>query len=201
MEEKKGPDAASIARDAKCAPIARKALALCLAQKASLADVPLAADIKAVTEAIIAELALTNATVLEVNWVSKLMVQAIGNGAVSIWQTEGLESGDERYHAAAYALLKVLVDEEVTLGMYTPEELKEKYASVGAKIVATVKELGLNAVEADYVFGLLSAMATNIGKNVTNSVEVAKEKTAEKLFGVESLNDVTIARIVEIQQA
>ena len=140
-------------------------------------------------------------TTRDVKFVSKLMVQAIANGLVSTFETDGIESGNERYMNAAFDVLQILVDEEVSLGIIPPEELKDLYAGVGPRIVGKLQELGLNAVEVDHVFSLLTRMMENVGNNVVESVETAKERAAEKLFGVEDLDYVKISRIVEIQKS
>ena len=195
------PDEKSRERDALCAPLARTAIKLCLDKRPPLDDVPEAISIKDVTESIIEEMSKSDLTTRDVKFVSKLMVQAIANGLVSTFETDGIESGNERYMNAAFDVLQILVDEEVSLGIIPPEELKDLYAGVGPRIVGKLQELGLNAVEVDHVFSLLTRMMENVGNNVVESVETAKERAAEKLFGVEDLDYVKISRIVEIQKS
>ena len=199
-EQKKGPDEKQIARDTLCAPIARKALALCLEKKVPFSDAPEAKDLQAVTEAVITEMTLADVCTKDVQWIGKLMVQGVANAVVSTYETVGIESGDERYHSAAYAILEILVNEDVSLGMMTVEETKKAYEGVGAKLVAMIQELGLNAVEVDHVFGLLSTMAHNVGGNVHDNVQKAATNASCKLFGVDFLDDVTISKIIEVQK-
>lgn len=190
----------SKARDARCAPVARKALALCLESKVTLEVNPEAKEIKDVTEKIIAEMALVDSTVSDINWTKVLMVQGIANSMLATYDAEAFESGNERYYGAAFAILEIMMSENIELGMLSQEEVQVAYKSVGPKIVAKLKELGLNAVEVEHVFELLTAMANNIGENVRANVEFAKEKAAEKLFGVDSLNNVRISDIVRVQK-
>lgn len=198
--EKTGPDEAAIARDLRCAPIAKKALAMCLEKRISLKNPPDASELKEVTEGIIEEMTKEDLTVLDVTWVKTLMAQAIGYSMAATYEGEGFETGDERYHGAVYAALEIITGSDVKLGMMDAEAAQEAYRTVGPLIVAKFKELGLNAVEVDHVFDLLSACATNVGENARVSVEFAREKAAEKLFKVPYMEAVKISRIIEIQK-
>lgn len=200
MGEHQKRDALSKARDERCAPIARKALALCFENKVGLEITPEAKDIKDISEKILAEMALCDATVRDIGWTKVLMIQGIANAMLATYDAEAFESGNERYHGAAFSILEVITSENIELGMLSGEEVKEAYKVVGPKIVAKLKELGLNAVEVEHVFELLTAMANNVGENVRANVEFAKEKAAEKLFGVDNLDNVRISDIVRIQK-
>lgn len=189
----------SIARDERCIPIARKALALALEQKVTLNVVPEAKELKPVTEAVLTEMTLANLAKKDVNWVSTLMTQAVGNAIASLYHTDGVRSGDDKYFPAAYAILGLIADQDVPMGIMTKEELEARGKPFGEKLLAKFIELDLNAVEVDYVMDLLANMTANIGGNVKESVETATTKASEMLFGVEDMDDVTIARIIEVQ--
>lgn len=189
------------ARDERCAPIARKALAIALEKKASLADLPEAQEIREVTEAVVTEMSLADVTTSDVTWISKLMIQALANAVISTHESEGVDSGKERYEAAAYEILKVIVENPTEIGMLTVEELATANKDISVKLIEKFKELGLNAVEVDYIFGLLTNMATNVGGYANDSVQEAKKRATEKLFNVDDIDAVTIGRIIEVQKS
>lgn len=193
-------DALSIARDERCIPVARKALSLALEQKVTLNVAPEAVELKPITEAVLTEMTLAKMTTRDVQWVGTLMTQAVGNAIASLYSTEGVKSGDDRYFPAAYTVLKFIVDEDVPLGIMSKEELNTKGKDFGKKLQEKFVELDLNAVEVDYVMDLLVNMTANIGGNVKEAVRVAAQKSSELLFGVEYLDDVTISRIIEVHK-
>lgn len=187
-------------RDLRVAPVARQALAICLDKKASLLDVPEASIIKEVTELILTEVVSANLMRSEVTWLKTLLVQAIANSVVSTFSGDGIESGDEKYEAAAYALLTIIVTNQPQLGMIRQSDVAEIYAPMGKELTGKIKELGLNAVEVDHVFGLLTKMTSNIGNNVEDSVTKASQLAEQKLFGVDDMDNVTVGQIIDIQK-
>lgn len=198
----KVPEEKQAELDALIGPIATKALQICLDERTSSSDNPEATELQKTTELILTELQNANATRLQAKWLKKLMFQATSNSLIATFNAPGekLDDGSERYSNATVEFLKIILEEHVPMKLIPKDELEGLFQGVGVKLLAKAKELGLNMVEVDWVFGRLQNLVMNVCQNVEGSIETAYVQAVSKTFDVIDPEYVTIKQIIDIQQ-
>lgn len=187
-------------RDEKCIPVARAMFADIASDMiqpdADISDKENPLLSKLLQKGVDADLNL----VTENPYVFQLMLGQLAGMHKTVQECEVIPIDDVRYGTIASKMLQIVSDSNVTLGSVTPEETTADFVPVKEKLDALFIEEKLSHLEVKYIMeGIFKSFET-LNSFFDAAVNQSLTRIEEKLMDVDSISDITMGMIIDMQQ-
>lgn len=134
----------------------------------------------------------------EASYVFQLVLGALSGLNSAVQKVELPPLDEARYVGIGRKVLAYLAESNVRLGTVTPEESEADFAPVMAKINALFAEEKLSSLEVKYLMQNIFDMFSKVNNRFTESLEASSAKAEAKLFGIDSMNDLTLKQLDQV---
>lgn len=111
-------------------------------------------------------------------------------------ETESMD--DSRYGRVAQKVLSMVCEANITLGDVKQEQTTADFAPIKEKLNDLFKAESLSKIEVRYVMDSIFEAFKQITGLYNRSIEESTEQASAKLFGIETMNDLTIGKLNEV---
>lgn len=186
-------------RDEKCFPVARK-MFNGIADKMIPEDANIEVDYNPVVTELLqigvdADLNLTT----EVPYVFQTMKGIFSALNVTVQDCDTVPIDEVRYATIGRKILQIVNEANVSVGDILPEQSKTDFAPVKDKINALFAEEQVSLLEVKYIMDNIFQSFTDVENHFMAAVQQSVVKIEEKLMGVDSMTDVSMGLIIDIQ--
>lgn len=185
-------------RDEKCIPLAR----LILADMAELLmpeDANEKVDYNPIVLKTLARTLEADTNISKENtYLFQLILGVFSGLNVTVQSATTLPIDDVRYGAIAKQILKIVSEANVTMGSVTKEDTERDFAPVKEKIDALFLAEKMSLLEVKYVMDNIFTSFSTFTDLFNRNVESSSQKAEAKMFGVESMYDLSMKRLDEV---
>lgn len=185
-------------RDDRCIPIARAVMNDMVDQL-----LPEDANVKIDYDSLIKSILQKNLDAdlnitIETPYVFQLILSALAGLNKTVQTCDMLLIDDARYAAIGRKILAAVAVADVRLVNATSEEVDEDFAPVKAKIDAIFTKEKLSMLEVKYIMDNIFSGFETVSNGFARALEKSSERAEAKLFGIESMSDLTMKRLQEV---
>jgi len=179
-------------RDEKCIPVARAILADLPTDMLGQDGTPLA--VKMLTHVLETDMNI----VTEVSYIPQLLLGGLSglNAAVQAATKDPIDDG--RYKAIAERMLRMLSDENLTLGNVTAEQMAIDQAPLVEKLGSLFAEEKLDSLETKYIMDSIFEAFASVSNMFSDSLSKSTEKATAKAFGIDNAKDLSTGKVNEM---
>lgn len=105
---------------------------------------------------------------------------------------------DVRYGKIAQGVLDILADANIEMGPTRESDYAEHFASIRQPLQDLLDGENLSTMELKYVMDTIFESFRTVSNMFNMSIERNTEKAEAKLFGIETMNDLTLRRLDEV---
>lgn len=180
-------------RDDKCIPVAHKIMHD-MADEMIGTDGPIDARplaLKALQHFFDADLVIAT----EASYVPQLILGALSGLNATVQTCEYIQPDMERYGRVAKEILGILADADIDLLKNKPEEIESQFAGVKEQINTLFADEKLNALEVKFIMDLIFDSFTAFNNTLSGSLESSSARAEAKLFGIGSMDELTVRKL------
>lgn len=195
--EDKTPDLEAL-RDEKCVPVARNILGI-MATDLIPKDANDVVDyrpvaLKVLTEFFTADLVIAT----EASYVPQLLLGVLSGLNQTAQMCDTLPIDDVRYGGISRKILEIVATTNVRMTDVTKEMMEEDFAPVKEQLNKLFAEEKLNRLELKYVMDNIFDSFTALNNLVSQSLESSSARAEAKLFGIDSMDELTVRKLDEV---
>lgn len=186
-------------RDEKCIPVAKEILGFLATDLIPLNPnepvnyKPLA--LKIIGEFFKADLVIST----EVSYVPQVILGVLSGLNTTVQQCDLEPSDIARYDAIAKKILAIVFTASIRMGRDANADThKEDFVPVKEQLNALFKEEKVTMFELKYIMDTIFSSFTALNNIVSSSIEASSARAEAKLFGVESMDELTIKKLDEV---
>lgn len=131
----------------------------------------------------------------EVSYIPQLVLSALSGLNTAMQDCEATPVDELRYVGIAKKLLVMIAEAHLTLTKIKPEEQVLEFAPIKEKISILVKEENLNRLEVKYIMDMVFESFKRVSSIFEHSLGQSVARAESKIFGVESMSDVTMKKL------
>lgn len=185
-------------RDEKCIPVARAVLndmAVDMIPKNANEKVDFnPISLKILQRALDADLNIAT----ENSYIFQLILGVLSGLNTTVQATVTVPIDDVRYGGIAKKILDIVATADLKMGSVTPEETTAMFVPVKEQINALFAVEKLSMLEVKYVMDNIFASFKTVTEIFNASVERSAARAEAKMFGVESMTDLSMKRLEEV---
>lgn len=132
----------------------------------------------------------------EASYIPQLILAALSGLNSTVQACDAIQPDDVRYAGIAKKILHILSDAKVPLVVAKDaKELDPAYEVVKTKINELFAEEKLTSLEVKYVMDGIFNSFTAVNNLMSSSLEASSERAEARLFGVDSMSDLTMSKL------
>lgn len=188
-------------RDDRVFPVVKKVLEY-IASDMIPEDANIQVDYNPVTLKILQEYVDADLNIsTEMTYVSQVALNVLAGLNRTVQMCDFLPIDDQRYGTIGRKILQILSDANIPLGNLTPEQNDTAFAPVKEQLSALFAEEKLTWLEIKYVMDNIFDSYKVVNGVVGRSIEDSTALAEAKLFGLDTMNDLTLQKLDTILKA
>ncbi len=183
------------ARDEKCIPVARWILndmALMLLPENGEADF----DMSPLLLKMLSRMTEADMNIaMEVSYVPQLILGVLSGLNAAVQECDVVKMDDARYGKIGKKILSIVATADIRMNAVTPEQTKEDFKPVKQQLNELFAAEKISLVELKYIMDSIFKSFTAANNAVQSSLESSSARAEAKLFGIESMSDLTLKQL------
>ena len=133
----------------------------------------------------------------DVSYIPQLILGSLSGMNTTVQTCDMVPLEETRYNTIAVKMLKILTNEKVKMGI-NPDQVEDNFKSVKEQLDTLFMDEKLNSLEVKYIMDKIFNMFTSFNNTLSASIESSVARAEAKLFGFDSMSDLTMQKLDEI---